>query len=215
MEGLRVVGKPADLAKQYAEDADELLYLDAVASLYGRNQLESVLESTTEGIFIPLTVGGGIRDHDTVRRLFRMGADKVAINTAAIRRPEFIRELADHYGSQAIVIAIEAKRTTEGKWEALVENGRGRSSKDAIIWAVEAVELGAGEILITSIDREGTRRGCDLDLIKAIVPNVDVPVIACGGIGSQIHVEQVAKLGACVAMSSALHTGKLSLEHLR
>jgi imidazole glycerol-phosphate synthase subunit HisF len=214
MEGLRVVGKPADLAKKYASDADEILFIDSVASLYGRNQLESILEETCAEVFVPITVGGGIKSIGDVKNLLNAGADKIAINTAAICTPTIIRDISDHFGSQAIVVSIQAKRNDSG-WEAYTENGRQRTGKDAVEWAMEAVRLGAGELLITSIDCEGMRRGCDLELIKAIAPNVPVPVIACGGIGSKIHVEQVAQLGACVAISSALHTGKISLSDIR
>ena len=213
-EGLKKVGNPADLAIKYADDADEILFLDAVASLYGRNQLESLIEEMCEEVFIPITVGGGIKSRADAKRFFDHGADKIAVNTAAISRPENIRDIADHYGSQAVCVSIEAKRVNGG-WEAYTENGRQRTGKDAVAWALEAVKLGAGELLITSIDKEGTRKGCDLELLKAIVPNVPVPVIACGGIGSIEDVEEVAKLGACVAMSSALHTGKLSIPQLR
>lgn len=214
MEGLRKVGNPAELAEQYAQDADEILLIDSVASLYGRNQLESLIEKTSENVFIPITVGGGIRSMDDAKRFFDAGADKIAINTAAIKQPDLISRLSDRLGSQGVVVSIEAKRTKDG-WEAYTENGRERTGKDAVAWAEEAVRLGAGELLITSIDKEGTRRGCDLELLQAIVPNVPVPVIACGGIGTAFHVEQVAKLGACVAMSSALHTSKLSIADIR
>lgn len=213
-EGLRKVGKPADLARKYAENADEILFIDSVASLYGRNQLESLIEETVESVFIPITIGGGIKSLAGAKRFLASGADKIAINTAVIRDPYLIREIADYIGGQALVVSIEAKRVNGG-WEAYTENGRQRTGKDAVAWALEAVKLGAGELLITSIDKEGTRKGCDLELLKAIVPNVPVPVIACGGIGSIEDVEEVAKLGACVAMSSALHTGKLSIPQLR
>lgn len=214
LEGLRRVGKPADLAKRYAEDADEILFLDAVASLYGRNQLESLIEETCENVFIPITVGGGIKTIQECRALLNSGADKLAINTAAIQRPDLVAESAGYFGSQAICVSIEAKRTPHG-WEAYTENGRQRTGKDAVAWAHEAVALGAGELLITSVDREGTRRGCDLDLIRAIAPNVPVPVIACGGIGSAADVRAVAALGACAAISSALHSGALTVGGIR
>ena len=215
MEGLRKVGKPADLAKQYAnQDIDELLYLDVVASLYGRNHLESLLTETAESVFVPITVGGGIKTLEHVKRLMDAGADKVAINTGAIENPRIIEEISGKFGSQALVIAIEAKRTDHG-WEAYTENGRQRTGKDAVEWASEVIRLGAGELLITSIDKEGTRRGCDLDLIRAIAPNVTVPVIAHGGIGSVHDVNAIAKLGACVAISSALHTNALSIKDAR
>lgn len=214
LEGLRIAGKPADLAKRYAEDADEILFMDAVASLYGRNQLESLIEETCDNVFIPITVGGGIQTRGHLRTLLRSGADKVAINTAAIRTPRLISECAETCGSQAVVISIEAKRVNGG-WEAYTENGRQRTGKDAVAWALEAVRLGAGELLITSVDREGTRKGYDLDLIRAIAPNVPVPVIACGGAGSVADVRAVAELGACAALSSALHTGAQTVGGIR
>ena len=214
MEGLRKVGKPADLARKYAEDADEILFMDAVATLYGRNQLESLIEETCEEVFIPITVGGGIKTLGDCRAMFNAGADKLAINTGAIQRREFLADAAAHFGSQAIAASIEAKRVNGG-WEAYTENGRQRTGKDAVAWAFEAVRLVAGELLITSVDCEGTRRGCDLDLIRAIAPNVPVPVIACGGIGSVEDVRAVAALGACAAMSSALHNGALSVGQIR
>lgn len=214
LEGLRVVGKPADLAKRYAQDADEILFMDAVASLYGRNQLENLIEETCAEVFIPITVGGGIASCEAARRLLRAGADKLAINTAALKQPEIIARLTDHIGRQAICVSIEAKRTPQG-WEAYTENGRQRTGKDAVAWAHEAVRLGAGELLITSVDREGTRRGCDLDLIRAIAPHVPVPVIAHGGIGSAEDVRAVADLGACAALSSALHMGSATVRGIR
>ena len=214
MEGLRRVGKPADLARLYAEDADELIYTDSVASLYGRNQLENLIEETTAQTFIPVTVGGGIASLQDARKFFNAGADKVAVNTAALKRPALIAELAGHFGSQAVVVSIEAKRVNGG-WEAYTENGRERTGKDAVAWAHEAVRLGAGELLITSVDREGTRKGCDLDLIRAIAPNVPVPVIAHGGIATPEDVQAVAALGACAALSSALHTGAQTVGGLR
>ena len=214
LEGLRVAGKPADLARRYAEDADEILFLDAVASLYGRNQLESLIEETCEEVFVPITVGGGVQTRDHMRSLLRAGADKIAINSAAVRAPALISQCAETCGSQAIVVSIEAKRTNGG-WEAYTENGRQRTGKDAVAWAHEAVRLGAGELLITSVDREGTRKGCDLDLIRAIAPNVPVPVIAHGGIATPEDVQAVAALGACAALSSALHIGLTTVEGLR
>ena len=214
LEGLRVAGKPADLARRYAEDADEILFMDAVASLYGRNQLESLIEETCEDVFVPITVGGGIQTVAQVRAILRAGADKIAINSAAVRSPALIHEFAEICGSQAICVSIEAKRINGG-WEALTENGRQRTGKDAVAWAHEAVRLGAGELLITSVDCEGRRRGCDLDLIRAIAPNVPVPVIACGGIASAEDVRAVAGLGACAAISSALHTGATTVGGLR
>lgn len=210
LEGLRKVGKPADLARQYADqDVDELLYLDIVASLYGRNQLESVLNETVESVFVPVTVGGGIKTLAEAKRMMDAGADKVAINTGAIESPRLIEEIAGKFGSQALVIEIQAKRINGG-WEAYTENGRQRTGKDAVAWAFEAVKLGAGELLVTSIDCEGTKRGCDLELISAVA-QAPVPVIACGGIGRLEDILAVSRLGACVAMSGALHANMVSI----
>ncbi len=214
LEGLRVVGKPADLARRYAEDADEILFMDAVASLYGRNHLESLIEETCEEVFVPITVGGGIASCGTARSLLRAGADKVALNTAAIATPDLITRITDQSGRQAVCVSIEAKRVNGG-WEAYTEGGRQKTGKDAVVWAHEAVSLGAGELLITSVDREGMRRGCDLELIAAIAPHVPVPVIAHGGIASAQDVQAVAGLGACAALSSALHTGAQTVAGLR
>jgi len=213
-EGLRVVGDPQEFALRYAEHADELLYIDTVATLYGRNQLESLIEKVSEKVFIPITVGGGIASWETVKSLLRAGADKVAINTAAIQTPDFINKVSHSCGSQAICVSIEAKRTPHG-WEAYTENGRERTGKDAVAWALEAVRLGAGELLLTSVDREGTRRGFDLDLIRAIAPRVPVPVIACGGMGSAADARAAYEAGACIAASTALHTGALTIAGLR
>lgn len=217
MEGLRVVGNPKDLATKYAESgADELLYIDTVASLYGRNQLEALLESTTDDVFIPVTVGGGIRTREDADRLFRAGADKVAINTAAVSRPAFIRELTTAYGSQALVVSIEAKRRN-GSWEVFTDGGRQPAGRNAVEWALEAVELGAGELLITSVDRDGTRRGFDVELIAQIAPKVPVPVIASGGMGNLEHLAAVLQEGKAdaVAVASMLHYSKTSFTEMR
>lgn len=214
-EGLRVVGKPDELATKYAnEGADELLYIDTVASLYGRNQLCGLLERTTEHVFIPVTVGGGIKSRADVKRLLDSGADKVAINTEGIKRPSLIKELADYYGSQAVVVSIEAKRVGE-RWECYTDCGREKTGKDVQEWAEEAVALGAGEILITSIDQDGTRNGLDLPLISAL-KGLPVPVTACGGMWTVDHLRQALNAGAdAVAMASCLHYGKVSFAELK
>lgn len=214
MEGLRIVGKPEDLATKYAnEGADELLYIDTVASLYGRNQLSALLERTTDKVFIPVTVGGGIKSRSDIKRLLDSGADKVAINTAAIRTPGLIKECADHYGSQAIVVSIEAKRVRQG-WECFTDNGREKTGKDVLGWAEEAVILGAGEILITSIDQDGTRKGFDLPLISAL-RGLPVPVTASGGAGSLHHIQEAINAGAdAVAIGAALHAGNFGFKEM-
>ena len=216
MEGLRIVGKPEEMAKRYAEaGADEILYIDTVASLYGRNQLEALLEKTCEEVFVPITVGGGIKSVADARRLFNAGADKIAINTAALIRPDLINEMAYKYGSQAVVVSIEAKRVNGG-WECYTDNGRNRTNSDAVEWALEAVSRGVGEILVTSVDRDGTRRGFDTGLVAAIAPHVPVPVTASGGCGGLGHLKAVLAAGAdAVAVGTALHYGKVTFEEMR
>lgn len=213
MEGLRVLGNPAEFARRYADEgADELLYLDTVASLYGRGHILEIVERTSDDVFVPITVGGGVRSVGDIRRLLAAGADKVAINTAALANPELLREAADTVGCQAIVVSIEAKRSgVNGSlwWECYTDQGRNRTGRDAVRWAELAAELGAGEILLTSIDRDGTRRGADLELARQIV--VDVPVILAGGIGTPEHATLAAGTADAIALGSALHYGKTSL----
>jgi cyclase len=216
-EGLRVIGDPAEHALRYYRDgADELLYIDTVASLYERNNLVDVVARTASEVFVPLTVGGGIRGVDDITQLLHAGADKVAINTAAIRRPAFIAEASRMFGAQCIVVSIEAKRRREGGWEAYTDNGRERTGSDALEWAQRAVELGAGELLLTSVDAEGTRRGFDLGLISAIGPHVGVPVIAGGGAGSIDHIADALRMGAdAVAVASLLHYGTQTVASIK
>ena len=208
LEGLRIVGKPEDFARRYsAEGADELIYVDIVASLYQRNSLLDIVERTAAEVFVPLTVAGGIRTTDDIANLLRAGADKVAINTAAMGRPEFITEAARMFGSQCVVLSIEAKRQRPGAWEAFTDNGRERSGRDAIAWAREGVARGAGEVLVTSVDQEGTGRGYDLELTREIATQVGVPVIACGGAGAPDDVVKVVRDGKAdaVALARILH----------
>ena len=214
-EGLRVVGKPENLAQKYAEmGADEILYVDVVSSLYGRNQLADLLERTAEQVFIPITVAGGVRSLGDVKRLLGSGADKVAINTAALASPALISECAASVGSQGIVVSIEAKRHASG-WEAYTDNGRERTGKDAVAWAREAVARGAGEIIITSVDRDGTRKGFDTALVEAL-RDLPVPVTACGGMGSVADLRSALDAGAdAVAMASVLHYGKVTFGEMR
>jgi cyclase len=217
LEGLRVIGDPAEHARRYYEQgADELLYIDIVASLYERNNLTDLVARTAAEIFVPLTVGGGVRTVEDVNGLLRAGADKVAINTGAVRRPELIREAARSFGSQAVVASIEAKRQPNGRWEAYTDNGRERTGLDVVEWAARLVELGAGEVLLTSVDMEGTRRGFDLELVAALGPVLGVPVIACGGAGSIEHVAQAVTAGAdAVAVASVLHYKTETIESLK
>lgn len=169
LEGLRVIGDPQQFAQRYYEQgADELLYVDVVASLYGRNSLEDIVRRAARDIFVPLTVTGGIRSAQDVRQMLRSGADKIGINTAAIKRPELIREISRKFGSQCMVLSIEAKSVGPRRWEAYTDNGRERTGLDVLQWAQRGVELGAGEILLTSVDREGTREGFDIELVAAV-----------------------------------------------
>ena len=192
LEGLRVLGKPEDFSKLYYEQgADELIYQDTVASLYQRNSLTDIISKTAKNIFIPITVSGGLRTLDDINKVLRAGADKVAINTAAIKNPNFITEASRAFGSSTIVISIEAKQKLDGSYEAYVDNGRERTGVEVFNWAKRAEELGAGEIMITSIDREGTGKGFDLELTKRVSESVSIPVIACGGPGSVNDVVQV------------------------
>ena len=184
LEGLRVIGNPAEYAKKYYnEGADELIYSDVVASLYGRNSLHDVIRSTASEIFVPLTVGGGVRSTHDVASLLSVGADKVSINTAAVANKNLISEISSQFGSQCCVIEVQAKKIKPHKWLVMVENGREPAGMDVLEWVQQAEELGAGEILLTSIDRDGTRLGTDINLIAKVTEMVTVPVIASGGVG--------------------------------
>jgi len=211
LEGIRGLGDPAEFARAYYEEgADELLFVDVVASLYGRNSLLDMIRSTAREIFCPLAVGGGIRNLDHVQSVLRSGADKVCVNTAALMAPAFITRIAEHFGSSTIVVNIEAKQRDDGRWEALTNSGRDTTGRDAVEWAEEAVACGAGEILLTSIDRDGTGRGLDLELVRGISARVPVPVIASGGVGSVNDFRAGFDAGAsAVAAASVFHYHRL------
>lgn len=218
LEGLRVMGDPQEFAIRYYEaGADELVYMDIVASLYGRNNLSDIIRRAADQVFIPITVGGGIRSVDDARHILRSGADKVAINTAAVARPGLIGEVSRRFGSQAMVLSIEAKQVAPGKWEAYTDNGRERTGLDVIEWVQRGVELGAGEVLLTSVDREGTRKGFDIELVRKVSEAVPVPVIASGGMGTLQHFVQAATEGKAdaVAMADVLHYRRLTLPEIR
>lgn len=218
LEGLRVVGDPRAYAQRYYEaGADEILYIDIVASLYERNNLSDLVRHTAENVFIPITVGGGVRSVADAERLLLCGADKIAINTAAVRRPELLAEVSKRFGSQCVVLGIEAKRRAEGGWEAYTDNGREHTSLDPVEWAKRAEQLGAGEILLTSVDQEGTRRGFDVALVRAVSTAVSIPVIASGGMGRPEHLVEVVREGCAdaVAMADVLHYGRATFEELR
>lgn len=208
LEGLRVLGKPEDFARYYYEaGADELIYMDVVASLYERNSLHEIISRTVKDIFIPLTVGGGLRTVDDIRAVLRAGADKVSLNTAAIKNQMIIKEASKVFGSSTIVVAIEAIRQSDGTYLAYTDCGREHTGLEVVQWAQRVEELGAGEILLTSIDREGTGRGFDLELTSMISEAVSIPVIAHGGAGRKEDVGDVIIDGKAdaVAYASILH----------
>lgn len=214
LEGLRVLGDPHDFAKKYyIEGIDELVYIDIVASLYGRSKLTEIVKNAAKDVFVPMTVGGGIRSVEDVRDLLRAGADKVAISTAAVENPDLIRDVSRIFGSQCMVLSLEAKKQSDSMWEVYTNSGRERTYLNAIDWAKQAEELGAGEILLTSIDAEGTRKGFDLDLIKAIMDVVTIPVIASGGMGTAQDLIDAVTIGGvkAVAMADILHYGRDSI----
>lgn len=218
LEGLRVIGDPQEHARRYYEQGvDELIYIDIVASLYGRSMLTEIVRRTAHDVFVPMTVGGGVRNVDDVRDLLRAGADKVAINTAAVRRPQLVSEVARRFGSQCMVLSIEAKQQAPDRWEVYTDCGRERSGVDAVQWARQGIQLGAGEILITSIDREGTRKGYDVALVRAIADAVPVPVIASGGYGAPGHMAEVIDAGGAdaVAIADALHYRRSTVAEIR
>ncbi len=203
LEGLRTVGSPNDLAKHYAnQSADELLIIDQVASLYERNYILELINIFTKEIFIPITVGGGIKSVDDAKKILRSGADKVAVNTAAVLDPNLISKLMQELGRQCVVISIPCKSNDNGSWEVQINGGREKTGLDAYEWAKEAVRLGAGELLITSIDRDGTRRGFDLHLMKKF-NNLKVPIIASGGLGKLEHLQELLSASNCDAIASA------------
>jgi cyclase len=208
LEGLRVLGKPEHFARHYYETgADELIYADVVASLYDRNSLHDIISRTAREIHIPLTVGGGIRTVDDIRNVLRAGADKVSLNTAAIKNPRIIRDASRIFGSSTIVVTIEVIREGQGPWLAYTDNGREHTGVEAVAWARKAEELGAGEIVLTSVDREGTGLGFDLEIVRKIAEAVSIPVIAHGGAGSPEDVRQAVVAGgaSAVAVASVIH----------
>ena len=215
MEGVRVVGDPLGYAAGYdAQGIDEIVYIDTVASLYRRNHLADLIARSTEQVFCPVTVAGGVRSIEDARELLRAGADKIAVNTAAVRKPELITDLALKFGSQCVVLQIDAKKTANG-WEVRTDGGREASGKDAVAWAAEGCERGAGEILLTSIDQEGTGRGADLRLAGAVAGVCSVPVVYSGGVSGVNDCIQLGNIVSGVAMSNVLHYGTAALDDTR
>jgi cyclase len=215
---LRQAGDPVVLAARYdAMGADEVVFLDITASSAARDTMVDVVARTAEQVFIPLTVGGGIRSVDDARRLLRAGADKVSVNTAAIERPELVSELSATFGAQCVVVAIDARRDDDGRFRVFTHGGRRPTELDAVAWASEVAGRGAGEILLTSMDRDGTRAGFDLELTRAVVDAVPVPVIASGGVGTLEHlVEGVVEGGAdAVLAASIFHYGEFTVAEVK
>ena len=218
LEGLRKVGDPNELAlKYYQAGVDEIIFMDAVAAYYDRNNLSEIIKSACKDVFVPITVGGGIRTIEDIQTALNSGADKIAINTKAIRCPEFIQEAASIFGAQCIVVSIEAKKISDGKWEAYIENGREPTGYDVLDWVKEVEKLGAGEILLTSIDADGTKKGYDYDLCREVVRLVSLPVIASGGAGNVKHISKLieeSKVDA-VAIASMLHYNIASIKDVK
>jgi len=216
--GLRDAGDPVEVARIYdAQGADELVFLDITASFENRKTLIGLVEKIAQNIFMPFTVGGGISEVEDIRNLLNAGADKVSINTAAVKFPELIKDASTRFGSQCIVVAIDAKKIKDAKWEVFIHGGRTATGLDAVKWACQAAQLGAGEILLTSMDRDGTKDGYDLELTQAITNAVKIPVIASGGAGKLEHFYEVlndAKADAALA-ASLFHYGELSVKDVK
>ena len=215
---LRDAGDPVEIARRYDEQgADELTFLDITASSDQRDIILHVIESVAEEVFIPLTVGGGVRSVEDVRRLLNAGADKISINTAALQNPQLVAEASGRYGAQCIVVAIDAKRAGDGRWEVYTHGGRKTTGRDAVEWAAEVERLGAGEILLTSMDRDGTRQGFDLELTRAVSDAVGIPVIASGGVGTLQHLADGVTLGRADAVlaASIFHFGEFTVREAK
>lgn len=212
-----MVGDPREYAKRYYEQgADELIYMDIVASLYGRSNLVDIVRHTAHDVFIPMTVGGGIRSIEDVTNLLNAGADKVAINTAAVKRPELISEIAKRFGSQCITLSVEAKKQDNNCWEVYTDCGREKSNINVLDWVRRGIDMGAGEVLLTSIDQEGTRKGFDLGLLEAVEKISSVPIILSGGYGEPGHLQDAINFGAdAVAFADVLHYERANILDLK
>lgn len=218
LEGFRVMGNPSEYAhKYYKHGIDEIIYMDIVASLYERSSIIDLIKDSTKDIFIPITVGGGLRNIRDVESALKSGADKTAINTAAVKNPSIINEVANRFGSQCMVLSVEAKNVGSNKWEVYYDNGREKTGIDVLEWCIDSVKRGAGEILLTSVDAEGVGKGMDIQLINKIATSVNVPVIASGGAGSSQDVIKAFNDGKAdaVAIANILHYNKAGVQEIK
>ena len=217
-EGVRKVGDPMKIAKKYFnQNIDEIIYLDCVASLYNRNHIVDLLSKVSEEIFIPITAGGGIRTFNDAKKLFDNGADKIVINTGAVKKPRIVKEISDYYGSQAVVLQLDCKKLDKKKWEVYVDYGRERTGIDAIDWVKKISKNGVGEILATVIDNDGKKSGVDIDFLKNLKEVTDLPIIASGGIGNDTDIEKIFKVEGinAVSISSILHYNNFTADVLK
>ena len=215
---LKDAGDPVELAQIYNEaGADELVFLDITATHEDRSIIFDVVYRTAEAVFIPLTVGGGIQSLETIKKLLRAGADKVSINSSAVKNPEFVNQASDRFGRQCIVVAIDARRRDDQGWDVFIRGGRENTGLDAIAWAKEMADRGAGELLVTSMDGDGTQAGYDLELTRTIAEQVEIPVIASGGAGTCDHIREALTEGKAEAalLASLLHYGQLSIAEIK
>jgi len=218
LEGLRKVGNPNEMARMYySQGVDEIIFMDAVAAYYDRNSLSEIIEKTCKDVFVPITVGGGIRKIEDIQIALNAGADKTAINTRAVQNPNFIKEASEVFGSQCIVSSIDAKKIANNKWEVYVDNGREPTGKDVVAWAQEVEKLGAGEIMLTSIDNEGTKNGFDIELNKIVSEVVTIPIITSGGAGKKEDVADVIHKTDidAVSIASLFHYNIESIDKLK
>lgn len=218
LEGLRKLGSPEVFAKKYYKDGiDEILYMDTVASLYGRNHLSEIIKRTVKNVFVPITVGGGIRSVKDAISLLKSGADKIAINTAAVKNPNLINEIVYELGNQCCVLSVEAKKIQNNFWEVYIENGRQPTGISVQDWVLEISDRGVGEILLTSIDNEGTKKGFDYDLIKIVANSINIPVIASGGMGDLNHIQKLCENVNIdgIAMANVIHYNKYTINEIK
>ncbi len=216
LEGLRVLGDPNKFALEYYnQNADELLFMDVVATLYGRNNLEKTIREISKDIFIPITVGGGIRNIDDASRMFENGADKIALNTAVLNNNKLLEDLVKKFGSQNIIVSIEAKNISEKLWHAYTHNGREKTNINVIDWIKKINLIGAGEILLTSIDKEGMRKGFDVKLAQEASKSSKIPLIISGGMGSLEHLKDIVNMVDAICVADALHYKRYSIHDIK